>query len=88
MRNKISVLFFPIVLLLTACGTGSPIPGATSFPTFTPIPPLIEGLCQKINVEPTPDAKQSSLFPPVSDDDYAVGPKEAAMTIIEYGDFQ
>jgi hypothetical protein len=47
-----------------------------------------ESVCQSINLEPTPDAKESSLFPPVSGDDHVMGPKDASMTIIEYGDFQ
>jgi len=88
MRHKISIFFIPVILLLAACGTESPTSASTVFPTFTPIPPLTEGLCQKINVEPTPDAKDSSLFPPVNEIDYAVGPKDAVMTIVEYGDFQ
>ena len=28
------------------------------------------------------------LFPPVTEEDNVVGPKDASMTIIEYGDFQ
>jgi hypothetical protein len=49
---------------------------------------LQESTCQSISLEPTPDAKESSLFPPVTEDDNVVGPKDASMTIIEYGDFQ
>jgi hypothetical protein len=34
--------------------------------------------------EPTPE----SPFPPVSESDWVVGPEDAAITFIEYGDFQ
>ena len=88
MREKFTILLIPFLLLLTACGSENSIPAATSSPTFTPIPPRVEGLCQRISVEPTPDAKDSSLFPPVNDADYSMGPKDAVMTIVEYGDFQ
>jgi hypothetical protein len=49
---------------------------------------LQESSCQSISLEPTPDSKETSLFPPVNEEDYVMGPKDASMTIIEYGDFQ
>jgi hypothetical protein len=89
MRTHITNLGILFLLVMAACGTGISAPTATQLPTFTPKPPpYVEALCQKINIEPTPDAKDTSLFPAVSDADHVVGPKDAAMTIIEYGDFQ
>jgi hypothetical protein len=89
MRTLIPIFSILVLLVLAACGNGISAPTATRLPTLTPKPsPTFEALCQRISIEPTPDAKETSLFPAVSDDDHVVGPKDAAMTIIEYGDFQ
>jgi len=37
---------------------------------------------------PTPNATEQSLFPTVSDQDWVQGPPDAAVTFIEYSDFQ
>jgi len=86
------LLFFPFLLiftLLAACGSAGQTPTLikirTSAPTLAGSP---VSACQKISFEPTPDAKEASLFPAVSEKDYVMGPKDAPMTIIEYGDFQ
>jgi len=44
--------------------------------------------CTVISPRPTPGPTQDSLFPPVSDADWTVGPQTAAVTFIEYSDFQ
>jgi hypothetical protein len=83
------LLLLPLLAFLAACGPGATISTATDTPTRAASPtPLQESACQKISLEPTPDAKISSLFPPVGEYDHVVGPKDAPMTIIEYGDFQ
>ncbi len=89
MKNFIPLLILSSLVLLAACGPGASIPTTTALPTLEPSPTTIqESVCQSIYLEPTPDAKESSLFPPVTEQDYVVGPKDAPMTIIEYGDFQ
>jgi hypothetical protein len=89
MRKFILFITTPILIFLSACGTSSAASTSTRLPTLTSSPaPTFEALCQKISLEPTPDAKDSSLFPAVNGDDFVVGRKDAAMTIIEYGDFQ
>jgi hypothetical protein len=35
-----------------------------------------------------PDPPANSTIPPVSADDWTMGPEDAPTTIIEYGDFQ
>jgi hypothetical protein len=85
----IPLLFVSGLALLAACGPGASISTITSLPTTEPPPTTFqESACQSINLEPTPDAKESSLFPPVTEDDNVLGPNDASMTIIEYGDFQ
>ena len=44
--------------------------------------------CTVISPKPTPGPTQQSLFPPAGEEDWITGPDDAAITIIEYGDFQ
>lgn len=44
--------------------------------------------CTVISPQPTPGPTERSLFPPASEEDWIVGPDDAAITITEYGDFQ
>jgi hypothetical protein len=82
------LLLFDLVLL-AGCGPGASFPTTTVLPTPEASPTTFqESACQSINLEPTPDAKESSLFPPVTEKDNVLGPNDASMTIIEYGDFQ
>lgn len=80
-------------LLLTACGGA-----ATALPTdATIVEPAIEE--EPVNVVKSPPAscsavsgieptEEESLFPEVSNADWVNGPEDAAVTILEYGDFQ
>jgi len=78
--------WFPLlVLALVACGQApsgtvvvdTPVPAArqtaSPFPTAAAI---------------TEPAEQESLFLPITEDDWVIGPETAAVTLIEYGDFQ
>jgi hypothetical protein len=81
----------------TVSATNGPgnVPGATIGPTSAPkqpdtlnVPvqaPSVPG-CTVVSFRPTPDP--SSIFPPVSADDWHRGPLTATVTIIEYSDFQ
>jgi hypothetical protein len=89
LKKYLPLLLLSHLALLAACGPGASPPTTTALPIPEPSPTTFqESACQSINLEPTPDAKESSLFPPVTENDYAVGPKDASMTMIEYGDFQ
>lgn len=44
--------------------------------------------CTVVSRQPTPGPTEQSLVPPVSADDWTHGPDDAAVTFIEYGDFQ
>jgi hypothetical protein len=89
--NNIKHLFFLSTLfILAACEPGTSIPTITDLPKVESTPTMAwqVSACQSISLEPTPDAKETSLFPPVSEKDYVKGLNDAPMTIIEYGDFQ
>lgn len=38
--------------------------------------------------DPEAAAEQESPFPAVGEEDWAIGPEDATITIVEYGDFQ
>ena len=44
--------------------------------------------CTVVSPKPTPGPTQASLFPPVTDQDWVQGAPTAAVTLVEYGDFQ
>lgn len=78
-------------LTLSACSGAIVTPQPTTTEVVfklaeTPMPANPE--CTWINAIPTPGADEESLFPPVEADDMVRGPADAAVTIIEYGDYQ
>jgi len=44
--------------------------------------------CTVVSPRPTPGPTEESLFPPVNENDWILGPVDADVTIVEYGDFQ
>ncbi len=67
-------------------------PPAISTPAGTDFIPEISGQpmdgCTVQTLIRDPNATETSLFRPVTDTDWVTGPEDAAVTIIEYGDFQ
>ena len=47
-----------------------------------------EANCTVVSRQPTPGPTEQSLVPAVSDEDWTHGSDDAAVTLIEYGDFQ
>jgi hypothetical protein len=47
-----------------------------------------EANCTVVSRQSPPDPTQDAIFPPVDASDWAHGPEDAMVTIIEYGDFQ
>lgn len=75
----------------------STVPPTAIIPTATPVntlPPALPPLptsepvtCAASSLLPTPSAAEASLFPPVSAQDWKLGPDGAAVVITEYSDF-
>jgi len=87
---KINFIFGILVFFISACSSSVPItPTPTEvqliFPE-TPTPAAPE--CSATNIIPTPAGEETSLFPPAAEADMVRGLEEAAVTLIEYGDFQ
>src|SRR5574338_728608 len=92
MRKYVFSLFILAALLLSACSqtTLAPQTGSEAEqPIATRDPNAVEMQCEVVSVQPTPGATQVSMFPPVGEDDWVLGDNpDAALTVIEYSDFQ
>ena len=104
MLRRARMVILLLALGLAACRAGqgqpgnaaTPAPGASASvaPTTRPASqaatagPSIPPGCTVVSPKPTPGSTQESLFPPVSDQDWVQGTATAAVTLVEYGDFQ
>ena len=87
MRFQIGLIGFAI--LLAACSSSAPASPTTSTATTVPaeVASYPEFTCTSVtSAEPADD--QLSPLATVSDSDWVRGPADAAVTLIEYGDFQ
>jgi cyclophilin family peptidyl-prolyl cis-trans isomerase/protein-disulfide isomerase len=89
------ILFILIGSLLVACGGSAPAAEEPTLvpPTDTAVPPTQPPAstltdCTVVSALPTPSPEELSLFPPVGADERIKGPETAAVTIVEYSDFQ
>jgi cyclophilin family peptidyl-prolyl cis-trans isomerase/protein-disulfide isomerase len=64
----------------------TPIPTRTPVPTRNPA--AVEMACEVVSVNPTQGPTETSMFPPVDENDWVMGSSSAALTITEYSDFQ
>ena len=94
-RNLVYVLPALVAVLLAACQTGGP--EETLAPAPSPTPRAIIQMatepsdtpgCSVVNTGFAPERPPNSPFPDVSASDWSIGPADAPITIIEYGDFQ
>lgn len=94
MRKLWYLFLLMAAVLLSACGstgngnapTSTQQPQAVVPPTEDPNAPKME--CTVISIMPTPGPTQVSIFPPPGEGDWVRGEENAALTIIEYSDFQ
>lgn len=94
--GRIALHLAALALMLAACQgaagsapqTPSPAPprAAPTAQVLTPSP--VAARCTVVSPRPTPGPTEQSLFRPVNETDRAAGPESAALTIIEYGDYQ
>jgi cyclophilin family peptidyl-prolyl cis-trans isomerase/protein-disulfide isomerase len=84
-----------IGILLAACGgSASTAEEPTPLPaTDTAVPPTQPAVremtaCTVVSALPTPSPEELTLFPRVGADEHSLGPETAAVTIVEYSDFQ
>lgn len=86
-RNLLlAALLFSIIL--AACAPTPAAPTGAISPTVTLIPQAEQAPCNSIAAAPTPGTNEPSLIPSVSASDHALGPANAAVTILVYGDLQ
>lgn len=102
MYSRIFIFISLIFLLLSACTqTSQQKPELTEPPSATSAPsPIVQEIrsspdaggqdpgCRIKGPQPTPDATQQALLPLANEEDWIKGPKDAYVTIVEYGDFQ
>ena len=88
MHKKLFLVGLFISSLLSACSSTSQGQTLPLYGTPIAIPSAFIPSCTAIQSAPTPSPQEASLFPPVSESDWVEGPAEAAVTIIEYTDFQ
>jgi cyclophilin family peptidyl-prolyl cis-trans isomerase/protein-disulfide isomerase len=88
-------LFIFIGFWLVACGGSTPeIKEPTPLPAtdtaIPPTPPPVSAItdCTMVSALPTPSPEELSLFPPLGADEHIKGSETAAVTILEYSDFQ
>ena len=78
-------------LILSACSSNTTIPPTQTAIVGTPLiveTPTSTIGCSAITAEPTAAPSTTSLFPPVSETDFTLGPAAAPVTLVEYCDFQ
>ena len=95
MRLRVSAMFTSLCalgLLLAACAPAVPAtPPPTPAPlTATPGPTALPSImdCIVVSALPTTGPTEASIFPSPTADDHILGPDSAAVTFLEYTDFQ
>jgi cyclophilin family peptidyl-prolyl cis-trans isomerase/protein-disulfide isomerase len=102
MNKRVITIFVLWIGLFTGCQGYSPssdgaktttqnlpeatntLPGSTSSQATDTTP----AGCTVISPDPTPGPTEESMFPPVTEKDWSIGPANATVTILEYGDYQ
>lgn len=86
--TKLLSSFLFLLLFISACSTpNTPTPDPNFvFPTNIIVP--TQPACTTLYAEPTPGSDTPSIFPPITSADHTRGPADAAVTILDYSDYQ
>ena len=86
-KRKIPAILFLFIFLLASC---SPAQQATAEPPqfVTPLAASTSPACVNFTSVPAPGPETPSLFPPITSADHIIGPQNAIVNIIVYGDLQ
>ena len=88
MNNALSLAIALIFLLSAVSCNAKQQPTSEVIPTVTPITSSARPACTTLAAVPTPGPEAPSLFPPITNADYILGPQDAPVTILVYGDLQ
>lgn len=81
---------FGLTLFLAACSAEAEKPSTpiTVLNPVIPPTPTPEYTCAAVNAIPTAMPEELAILPPITEADYAIGPADAGVTLVEYCDFQ
>lgn len=86
---RVNFMLLFIMVLLASCNAAPEIiPTATFPPIILPQTPTPSSRCNTVNMQPTPENQENSLFPPVDENDPMRGDENGSVTLLVYGDFQ
>ncbi|HXD08776.1 MAG TPA: peptidylprolyl isomerase [Anaerolineales bacterium] len=85
---KILLFFLCSLFLITACAAPQVVTPSANMTLPTDIIVATQPACTSLAAEPTPGPETPSVFPPVTGADHIRGAKAAAVTILEYSDYQ
>jgi cyclophilin family peptidyl-prolyl cis-trans isomerase/protein-disulfide isomerase len=92
LKQKVHILLLVMtgLFILAACSSQSATPTslAVTEPTTVLEASTPAATCSAVSIEPTLVPDINSFFPPVTAEDFSIGPADAPVTIVEYCDFQ
>jgi len=86
--QSISLVITGAILLSLVSCTATPQPTPEPIILVTPIIAPTQPACTAFTTAPTPGPDAPSLFPPITSADHILGPQDAPVTIMVYGDLQ
>ena len=83
------IIFFSFLLfVISACSKSNTPTPSIDFVLPTNIVVPTQPACTTLITEPTPGPDTPSIFPPITNADHTRGPEDAAVTLLDYSDYQ